>query len=277
MSGSRRRARGGAVVGRARASTSRTRRFEPPLQFAQHRAIRLVRALRRGPAARRLARAIDSSKRSISISRAYSVSAVQRDISAARRVTSGVTDGLPSRSPPIHEPKRIGAASSGRPRPVTIRRSVRSSDRQNSRHARSRSSPRTPPCPSGLRRAATAVRAGPPRCARRRRSRGASSRAAPRARVGVRSGRSSSASASAMRLYLCCSVRRMISVGCAVITSSMRRPQIASSSASGDTPAAEQPRQRLLDRRLLRTAARLALVARGAAAPGGAVRRCWRG
>ena len=34
----------------------------------------------------------------------------------------GVTCGLPSRSPPIQEPKRIGAASMGRPRPVLARR-----------------------------------------------------------------------------------------------------------------------------------------------------------
>ena len=39
----------------------------------------------------------------------------------ATRVTSGVTCGLPSRSPPIHDPKRIGAASSGSRRPVVRR------------------------------------------------------------------------------------------------------------------------------------------------------------
>ena len=43
----------------------------------------------------------------------------------ARRVTSGVTCGLPSRSPPIHEPNRSGAASIGSPRPV-LARSARS-------------------------------------------------------------------------------------------------------------------------------------------------------
>ncbi len=181
-----------------------------------------------------LARAIDSSKRSISTSRAYSVNAVQRDINAARLVTSGVTDGLPSRSPPIHEPKRMGAASSGRDL-FTIRRRVRSSDRHSSGTAfqivssNTAMPERTSSSGDGRSRLTSSV------CQAPAISRRIDSSSASRS-VGVRSGRSRPASAAATRLYLCCSVRRMISVGCAVITSSTRRPQMASNSASGETP-----------------------------------------
>ena len=75
----------------------------------------------------------DSSSRSASISSRYRSAATHRDSQQARRVTSGVTCGLPSRSPPIHEPKRSGAASTGRPRPV-LARSARSSARAKRRH-----------------------------------------------------------------------------------------------------------------------------------------------
>ena len=151
-----------------------------------------------------------------------------RDVGRHRRVAVAIA------ADPRAEADRRGVE-----RQASVQRSGAASGRaigSNSRHGVPERLLEHRHAPSGLRRAATAVRAAPPRCPRRRRSRGASTRAAPRARVGVRSGRSSPASAAAMRLYLCCSVRRMISVGCAVITSSMRRPQTASNSASGDTP-----------------------------------------
>ena len=79
-----------------------------------------------------MASVIDRSSRSASTSRRYRSAARQRAEQHATRVTSGVTCGLPSRSPPIHDPKRIGAASSGSGRPV-VRRSAASSDRQVAR------------------------------------------------------------------------------------------------------------------------------------------------
>ena len=57
----------------------------------------------------------------------------------------------------------------------------------------------------------------------------------------------------------------MISVGCAVTTSSMRRLQTAWCRASARDAARQQPRQRLLDRRRLRPGPRIALI--GAAPP----------
>jgi hypothetical protein len=72
-----------------------------------------------------VAASIDSSSRSSSMSRKYSPAATHRASSHARRVTSGVTCGLPSRSPPIHDPNRTGAASIGSGRPV-LARSARS-------------------------------------------------------------------------------------------------------------------------------------------------------
>ena len=81
---------------------------------------------------------------------------------------------------------------------------------------------------------------------------------------GVRSGRSRPASACAIALYFRCSVRRMISVGCAVMTSSMRSARIAACSRSG-TGLGGQPRQRVFDRVGLRTGVRIALVRPAAA------------
>ena len=75
----------------------------------------------------------ESSSRRASISSRYRSAAAHRDSQHARRVTCGVTCGLPSRSPPIHEPKRIGAASTGSPRPVLTRR-ARSIVRAKTRH-----------------------------------------------------------------------------------------------------------------------------------------------
>jgi hypothetical protein len=56
---------------------------------------------------------IDSSDLSASMSRTYRSAATQRAIQIVLRVISGVTFGFPSRSPPIQDPKRSGAASSG--------------------------------------------------------------------------------------------------------------------------------------------------------------------
>ncbi|MNV53048.1 hypothetical protein D3C71_1451720 [compost metagenome] len=61
---------------------------------------------------------MDSSAVSCSTSLRCRSAAIQRASSKASRVTSAVTLGLPSRSPPIQEAKRIGAAVGGRRFPV---------------------------------------------------------------------------------------------------------------------------------------------------------------
>ena len=188
------------------------------------------------PCSSLVASVIDSSNRSASISRAYSESARQRAIRQVRRVTSAVTEGFPSRSPPIQDPKRIGASSSGNPRPVTCSR-VRSSVRLNcgtashSVSSNTASPDRTSSSGEGRSRRTSSV-CHAPAISRRTHSSSASRSAR------VRSPRSSSPSAAAIPLYLCCRVRRMISVGCAVITSSIRSRHTASCSASGDRPPA---------------------------------------
>ena len=68
-----------------------------------------------------------------------------------------------------------------------------------------------------------------------------------------------------MRQYLCCSVRRMISVGWAVMTSSIRSPRTTSCEGLGGQAGGHEAWQRLLDRARLWTAVRIALI--GTAAP----------
>ena len=92
----------------------------------------------------------------------------------------------------------------------------------------------------------------------------------------VRSGRSSRISASATCRCLWISVRRVISVGCAVSTSSIRSAHDRLVQRVGRDPAGDQPRERLLARGRLRTGAPGCAGSRGAAARGGAARRCWR-
>ena len=87
---------------------------------AQQRAIRLVGvadARAQLGAARRTSRARSAARRPRA---GRGSAACHRASRQAVSVTRAVTAGLPSRSPPIHEPNRMGAASSGRPRPVCV-------------------------------------------------------------------------------------------------------------------------------------------------------------
>ena len=173
---------------------------------------------------------------------------------AARRVISGVTLGLPSRSPPIHEPKRIGAASSGRPRPWRAR-SARSIAARNAA-PRPRGSARRPPGrPDFVERRRPFARTSS--VCHDRRSRGAaalrsSSRPAasgPAGRAGERVGDA----ALLLQQRAAHDLGRMRRDHQLDAQTAMRR------AARRRTPA-RAAAAALLDRRLLRTAARLALV-----------------
>ncbi|MNN44321.1 hypothetical protein D3C81_1586060 [compost metagenome] len=78
---------------------------------------------------------MDSSLASRSISLRYRSAAIQRASSSTSRVAAAVTLGLPSRSPPIQEAKRIGIAFGGRRLPVAMN-SASSTSRSNSGKAR---------------------------------------------------------------------------------------------------------------------------------------------
>ena len=65
-----------------------------------------------------LACPMESSKRSTSTSRRYRSAAIHRARQATSLVILAVTLGLPSRSPPIQDPKVMGRACIGRSRPV---------------------------------------------------------------------------------------------------------------------------------------------------------------
>ena len=82
------------------------------------------------------------------------------------------------------------------------------------------------------------------------------------------------ASAAAMRLCFCTSVRRATSVGCAVSTSSIRSAQTASCSRSGVMPPASRRANAVLARSALRPRLAVALIRAAAADRGDAAPRC---
>ena len=218
----------------------------------------------------------------LDLARRRATAAVQRAIRHARRVTSGVTFGLPSRSPPIQEPNRMGAASSGRPRPVACR-SARSSEPQVLRQR----------VPDGLLEHRERRRTSSSGDGRSRRT-SSVSHAAVISRRSVLDARLALEAASA-------SGRSMVGerVGDPAVFVLQRPahdlggmrgdheldPQVADCRVQRLGAAAglalrirgrEQARQRFLDRRRLRAGPRIALVRAGAGARDGAARRRWR-
>ena len=206
----------------------------------------------------------------------YRSAATHRDSRHARRVTCGVTLGLPSRSPPIQEPKRIGAASIGQ---AAAR--ARAQGAVDAAHV---SWQRVPEALLEHDEAAAHFvdRRGPllahiARLPGRRDLAAERGRPVPRAPGPSGRGDPASASAAAMRLCFWTSVRRATSVGCAVSTSSMRRPhnrlvQAIRGDAGREQTAENRPR----------TIPVAAAPADRADTPvagecGDAARRCWRG
>ncbi|MNH01404.1 hypothetical protein D3C79_606240 [compost metagenome] len=153
------------------------------------------------------------------MSRRNRSAAIQRASSRTSRVTAAVTLGLPSRSPPIHEAKRIGAASSGRRRPVASSRALSTLRKWLGMACHSECSITAKPHLASstgvgrVRRISSVCQASA--ISRRRRSRTCSRS------PGVRSRWSWAASWPAMASYFWIRVRRATSVGCAVSTSWM--------------------------------------------------------
>ena len=96
----------------------RARRAEARRDAAQQRAIGFGGVRRPSPAIRRRRRRSKAPRAAHRSLAQYRSAATHRAIHAAWRVISGVTLGLPSRSPPIHDPKRNGAASSASGSPI---------------------------------------------------------------------------------------------------------------------------------------------------------------
>ncbi|VFT46293.1 Uncharacterised protein [Pseudomonas aeruginosa] len=178
---------------------------------------------------------MDSSAASRSISRRYRSAAIQRASSRTSRVTLAVTLGLPSRSPPIQDAKRSGAAVSGRRSPV-LRRSTSSTCRRTFGKACQRECSITakPHFASStgvgrtLRISSVCQASATSRCRRcwmRLRS------------SGSRSAWSLAASCAVIASYFWISVRRATSVGWAVSTSSISSPASWRASCPGACPA----------------------------------------
>mmetsp|Transcript_31582 Transcript_31582/g.80543 ORF Transcript_31582/g.80543 Transcript_31582/m.80543 type:complete len:475 (+) Transcript_31582:2571-3995(+) len=179
---------------------------------------------------------MDSSKRSASTSRRYMSDAIQRARHTTCCVILDVTLGLPSRSPPIQEPKRKGCADSGRSRPVAFLSAALSRRRYCGTAAHSDCStmcspPRASSTGEGFCRLSSSV-CHSPVTSRTRSSSTASCSSA------VRSLLSFCCSSAAMRVCLYCSVRRLTCVGCAVSTTSTHWVVTASYRRSGVTPSA---------------------------------------
>ena len=185
-----------------------------------------------------LASCMDSSTCSRSMSRRCRSAAIQRASSSTWRLTSAVTFGLPSRSPPIQEAKRTGTASSGRRWPQwASRASSRSRNMSGTARHRECSMTAKPHLASSSgvgrwRRISSVCQASAIR--RRRRS-----RLAARSRS-VRSSWSLAASSAAMASYFWIRLRRATSVGWAVSTSSISSPASRVASSAGSAPPASR-------------------------------------
>ena len=187
-----------------------------------------------------------------------------------------MTLGLPSRSPPIHVPKRIGDDLE-RQAARRCAASARDPARAGSAAAPATASARTPAGRRGPRRAASAGRARISSVSQQAAiSRRSVSTTVSRSQS-VRSGGPSRPARAAMRSYFCSSVRRTISVGMRgqhQLDLRASRPRRAGRPASG--------RRRSAGRTSPRTsraaaAGRAPAGRRGGGGCGGAARRCWRG
>ncbi|MNN10389.1 hypothetical protein D3C81_1233110 [compost metagenome] len=167
---------------------------------------------------------MDRSPASPSTSRRYRSAAIQRASRRTSRVIAAVTLGLPSRSPPIQEAKRIGAAVSGRRWPVCCCRPWSTRRRKFGTACQSECSMTAKPhfaSSTGVgrvRRISSVCQASAISWRRRICTCWRSS--------GNRSAWSRAASCAAIASYFWISVRRATSVGCAVSTSSISRPAI---------------------------------------------------
>ncbi len=216
--------RGGRRGGRR---TRRSGRGEPPAHERQLPAVRLQRVARAdlGGELRQLLfvagdrlvelgatptseRDEPSSTARACTSLRYRVNASARARASASAIVAGPTTGLPSMSPPIHEPKRSGGGASGMRVRHSSSSSVAASIRlcsKNQRPFRISSLIRSRSCRT------SSV------CQRSVTSSAIRSSIAWRS-VGRRRGSSSSYSCSAMRMWERSTVRRVASVGCAVRT-----------------------------------------------------------
>ena len=179
---------------------------------------------------------MDNSSTRYTTSARYRSAACQRLSSITWAVTGAVTLGLPSRSPPIQETKDTGEISSGRCSPQ-LSYSARSRRLRNSGTARHRESSTTakPHLASSTGVGRSSRKSSPNQiCAissRRRMCRRSRSRS-------VRPSSSSCARQRPISPCLWIRVRRVISVGWAVSTSSMRSSRTAATTAAGATPSA---------------------------------------